>query len=106
MEYIKQILVIVDPTASQHPAIAKAALLAGKFNSRIELFVCDTRSARDMRLAAHARTRPGEPFPVNIKALLETLAAPLRRDMICLRSSPAIAPLLRAPKAVRPGVRN
>jgi universal stress protein E len=78
MDYIKQILVIVDPTASEHPAIAKAALLAEKFKARIELFVCDTKSAREMRLAAHVRTRPGEPFPVNIKALLETLAAPLR----------------------------
>lgn len=78
MDYIKQILVIVDPTASEQPAIAKAALLAERFNARIELFVCDTKSAREMRLSAHVRTRPGEPFPVNIKALLETLAAPLR----------------------------
>jgi len=78
MEYIKQILVIVDPTASEHPAIAKAALLAEKFAARIELFVCDTKSAREMRFASHLRARSGEPFPVNIKALLETLAAPLR----------------------------
>ena len=59
-------------------SIAKAALLAEKFNARIELFVCDTKSAREMRLATHVRIRPGEPFPVNIKALLETLASPLR----------------------------
>lgn len=78
MEYIKQILVIVDPTASEHPAVTKAALLAEKFNARIELFVCDTKSAREMRLAAHAHARPGQPFPVNIKAMLESLAAPLR----------------------------
>ena len=78
MEYIKQILVIVDPTASEHPAIAKAALLAEKFGARIELFVCDTTSTRETRLAAHVRARPGEPFPINSKALLETLAAPLR----------------------------
>jgi universal stress protein E len=78
MDYIKQILVIVDPTASEHPAIAKAALLAEKFKARIELFVCDTRSTREMRLATHVRSHPGQPFPVNIKALLETLAAPLR----------------------------
>jgi universal stress protein E len=78
MDYIKQILVIVDPTASEHPALAKAALLAEKLKARIELFVCDTKSAREMRLAAHVRARPGEPFPVNVKALLETLAAPLR----------------------------
>jgi len=78
MEYIKQILVIVDPTASEHPAITKAALLAERFKARIELFVCDTKSARETRLAAHVRARPGEPFPVNIKAWLETLAKPLR----------------------------
>jgi universal stress protein E len=78
MDYIKQILVIVDPTASEHPAIAKAAVLAEKFKARIELFVCDTKSTREMRFATHVRTRPGHPFPVNIKALLESQAAPLR----------------------------
>jgi universal stress protein E len=78
MDYIKQILVIVDPTASEHPSIAKAALLAEKFNARLELFVCDTKAAREMRLATHVRAHSGEPFPVSIKALLETLAAPLR----------------------------
>jgi universal stress protein E len=78
MDSIKQILVIVDPTVSKHPAVAKAALLAEKFSARIELFVCDTRSTREMRLAAHVRARPGDPFLVNVKALLETLAAPLR----------------------------
>lgn len=78
MDYIKQILVIVDPTASEHPAIAKAALLAEKCQARIELFVCDTKAAYEMRLAAHARARPGQPFPINIKTLLEALAAPLR----------------------------
>jgi universal stress protein E len=78
MDYINQILVIVDPTAKEHPSIAKAAVLAEKFRARIELFVCDTKSAREMRLAAHVQASPGEPFAVNIKALLETLAAPLR----------------------------
>ena len=78
MSYIKQILVIVDPTASEHPAVDKAALLAEKFNARLELFVCDTKAARDMRLSAHLRAHPGTPVPVNIKAFLESLAAPLR----------------------------
>lgn len=78
MEYIKQILVIVDPTASEHPAVDKAAVLAERFQARIELFVCDTKSAREMRLAAHAQASPEAPFPINVKALLETLAAPLR----------------------------
>jgi universal stress protein E len=78
MSHIKQILVIVDPTAGEHPAIAKAALLAEKFNARLELFVCDTKAARELRLLAHAQAHPGEPFPISIKALLESLASPLR----------------------------
>ncbi len=78
MSYIEQILVIVDPTSSEHPSIDKAALLAEKFNARLELFVCDTKAAREIRLLSHVRTSPGTPFPVNIKAMLESLAAPLR----------------------------
>lgn len=78
MSDIKQILVIVDPTASEHPAVNKAALLAEKFNARMELFVCDTKAARETRLLSHVRTRPGAPVPVSLKALLESLAAPLR----------------------------
>lgn len=78
MDYIKQILVIVDPTATGHPSIDKAASLAEKFNARLELFVCDTKAAREMRLSSHVRTSPGEPFAVSIKGLLESLAEPLR----------------------------
>lgn len=78
MRDIKQILVIVDPTGSEHPAIGNAALLAEKFNARLELFVCDTKAAREARLASHVRTSPGAPVPVNIKGMLESLAAPLR----------------------------
>jgi universal stress protein E len=78
MDYIKQILVIVDPTASEHPAIDKAAVLAERFNARIELFVCDTKGTRDVRLAVHLRAEHDQPFLVDIKSLLETLAAPLR----------------------------
>lgn len=78
MGYIKQILVIVDPTATEHPAVTKAALLAEKFNARLELFVCDTKAAREIRLLSHVRTKPGAPVPVNIKGVLESLAEPLR----------------------------
>ncbi|WP_129644571.1 universal stress protein [Peristeroidobacter agariperforans] len=78
MDYIKRILVIVDPTATAHPSIDKAALLAEKFNARLELFVCDTKAAREMRLSSHLRSKPGAPLPTNIKGELESLAAPLR----------------------------
>jgi universal stress protein E len=76
MNPIHNILVIVDPTAAEQPAVEKAALLAQKLDARMELYVCDTKTARETRLAAHARA---DRLPVtNLKALLEDLAAPLR----------------------------
>jgi universal stress protein E len=78
MNPIQNILVIVDPTAEQHPAVSKGALLAQKLGARLELYVCDTKAAREARLAAHARKQSDQPFLVNIKAFLEALAAPLR----------------------------
>ena len=78
MNRIANILVIVDPTADAQPAVAKAALLAEKFHARLELFACETKASRETRLAAHMRTQPAEPFVVNLKAMLESLATPLR----------------------------
>lgn len=78
MSYIKQILVIVDPTASEHPAVDKAALLAEKFAARLELFICDTKAAREIRLLSNLRARPEAAVPVDLKGMLESLAAPLR----------------------------
>jgi universal stress protein E len=51
--------------------VAKAGILAQRLRARIELFVCDTKSAREARLAA---TR----LIVNPRVILEGLAAPLR----------------------------
>jgi universal stress protein E len=34
-------LVVVDPTAKEHPVIARAAWLAGKTGAALELFICD-----------------------------------------------------------------
>ena len=78
MNPIKSILVIVDPTAEQHPAVEKSALLAQKFGARLELYVCDTKASREVRLAAHAGQRADQPFLVNLKAFLEDLAKPIR----------------------------
>lgn len=108
MDYIKQILVIVDPTrkpgdsrssagevprdvADEHPAVAKAAVLAEKFNARLELFVCDTKAARDIRLSSHVRSHGNEPFPVNTKGFLERLAEPLRARGIDVTTEVAAA---------------
>jgi universal stress protein E len=75
---INNILVIVDPTTRKHPAVDKAALLALKLGARLELYICDTKASRQVRLAAQAGKRADEPLLVNLKALLEELAGPIR----------------------------
>jgi universal stress protein E len=78
MNPIRNILVIVDPTAKEHPAVIKGAVLAEKFASRLELFICDTKASRNVREAEHARTAGDVPFVSNLKPMLESLAEPLR----------------------------
>jgi universal stress protein E len=78
MNRINNILAIVDPTTSEQPAVNKAARLAEKLGARLELFVCDTKASREARMAAHAREPSHQPFLASVKALLESLADPLR----------------------------
>jgi len=78
MNRICNILVIVDPTADEHPAVAKGALLAEQFDARLELFACETKASREARLTAHTRKDAKQPFMIDLKAKLEALATPLR----------------------------
>lgn len=78
MNRICNILVFVDPTVSVHPAVDKAAVLAAKLNARLELYVCDTRATRDMRLLESHKQAPHTRATINLKPMLETLARPLR----------------------------
>jgi universal stress protein E len=78
MSSICNILVIVDPTAKDQPAVAKGAALAEKFAARLELFACETKAAQNIRYAEHARHPTGLPLVTDFKAVLETLAKPLR----------------------------
>jgi universal stress protein E len=78
MSRIQNILVIVDPTASEQPSLGKAELLAQRFDARLELFVCDTKAAREMRLLAQRARDPSRLLDVNLKPMLEELARPLR----------------------------
>ncbi|HEV8332768.1 MAG TPA: universal stress protein [Steroidobacteraceae bacterium] len=71
---------IVDPTVSEHPAVARGAQLAQAFKARLELYACETKASREARLAAHVRKHSKEPFVVDLKAMLESLAAPLRAE--------------------------
>jgi universal stress protein E len=79
MNPIRNILVIVDPTAKEHPAVSKGVALAEKFASRLELFICDTQASRNLREAEHVRTASDRPFVSHLKPMLESLAEPLRR---------------------------
>lgn len=78
MSRIQNILVIVDPTVSEQPSLAKAELLAQRFDARLELFVCDTKAAREVRLIAQRAVDPSRLLDVNLKPMLEEFARPLR----------------------------
>lgn len=78
MSSIHNILVIVDPTAREQTAVAKAAVLAEKFQARLDLFLCDTKASRNVRLAERLRKSPQTPGDDDLSRMLEELAAPLR----------------------------
>lgn len=75
MQIPKNILVIVDPTASQQPAVEKAAQLAARWRSSLELFICDYRAGLDAPGAEGARATLLD----HRRSALEALAAPLRK---------------------------
>lgn len=78
MAAIRNILVIVDPTITEHPSLAKAAQIALDAQARVELFICDTRASRETRLLAQRAVDPTRLLDVNLKPMLEQLAKPLR----------------------------
>lgn len=78
MNRIQNILVIVDPTEPSHSSLEKAELLATRFKARVELYICDTKTAREMRLLAQRATDPSRLLDVNLKPMLEGLAQPMR----------------------------
>jgi universal stress protein E len=94
MSRIQNILVIVDPTASEQPSIGKAELLAQRFDARLELFVCDTKAAREMRLLAQRAMDPSRLLDVNLKPMLEDLARPLRQRGIDVSTECGFADVL------------
>jgi universal stress protein E len=78
MSSIKSILVIVDPTAKAHPAIEKAAQIATRFDARVELFACETKESRAMRVAAHVASGRQTDFNTDLRSVLGELAQPLK----------------------------
>lgn len=79
MDPIRNILVIVDPTLQEQPAVAKGALLAELFGARLELFACDTKATRDARHARFASNPRAAAFAADLHPMLDVIAAPLRQ---------------------------
>jgi len=79
MNPVRSILIIVDPTAEQQPAVSKGALLAQKFGARVDLFVCDTKVSREARMTAQARAHQHGPLR-SVETILESLATSLRQQ--------------------------
>lgn len=78
-DVVQKILVVVDPTASAHPCVEKAARLAASFGSSLELFICDAEMAGPGPGAASlSREQRHAVLREQRMALLEPLAAPLR----------------------------
>ncbi len=75
----KRVLVVVDPTATAHPSIERAAWLAGHAPTRIELFISDyAPHAADSRSDGAASSAARAAIVERHKKRLEQLAAPLR----------------------------
>ncbi len=78
MSDLRNILVIVDPTVEQQPALQKGASLARRYGAHLELFACETRISREIRMAKHVASRSTQPFAADLRPMLQSLAAPVR----------------------------
>jgi universal stress protein E len=80
MSDLKRILVVVDPTATSHPAIERAAWLARRTKACIELFISDyAPQLVDVRSHGAAALEAHTAFIDRHRKRLEQLAEPLRR---------------------------
>ena len=76
-----RVLVVVDPTASAHPSIERAAWLARHAPARIELLISDySREVADPRSHGVAAAQAREAVVERHRKRLEQLAAPLRAE--------------------------
>lgn len=106
-----EILVVMDPAADEHPALAKAARLAEGAGARLRLFCCD----HDPRLVARLFLSPDSlsaaraDFLRRRRRWLETFAEPLRQrgldvDIEAVWDSPLHSGILTEVGLCRPGL--
>lgn len=76
MERLRHILVVIDPTATQHPALARARELARLSGARVELFACRTRHDTEpmMTVAQLERLAQGL-FDIGIETTVDVCSA-------------------------------
>jgi universal stress protein E len=79
MSYAKTILSVIDPTASEHPALARAAWLAKALGATLELFICDYDQylAGGRLFDSKSLEKARQSLLKNHQARLEKLARPL-----------------------------
>lgn len=85
---LKQLLVIIDPTQTPQPALARAAWIARHSGAAIELLICEFNSTLDSGLLfdAPALDKARASLLGQRKEWLEQLAAPLRQEGLTVAS--------------------
>ena len=83
----KRVLVVVDPTASAHPAIERAVWLARRTSARIDLFISDySPQLADRRSHGVAAVEARAAVVKRHLDRLEQLAAPLRSEGLAVHT--------------------
>ncbi len=99
MESPRRILIIVDPTAQQSPALAKGRRLANAFRAKVDLLLCDVNPALEPGFYpdADSYTSVVEPVRASHEARLRVLATPFLADKLDVTSHVAFGkPLYQA----------
>jgi universal stress protein E len=77
MSPFSSILVVLDPTASEQPALGKALQLAMLRRANVELLLCDMRAGYEKRLSQSAPSAL-DAINLDLRRWVESLATPLR----------------------------
>jgi universal stress protein E len=75
---IANLAVIIDPTSTKQPALAKALALATQFGAAVTLLSFDTKQLRGLRLAKKSPWRNHLPNYASVQSWLNHFAIPLR----------------------------
>ena len=82
MATVSKILVVVDPTSEQQPALQRAADIARRANAELELFICqyDQYLSGERFFDSVGLQKARDALLAGCREQLDALAAPLRAD--------------------------